>query len=80
MKTFEERLVPIEIVESVRIPETRAFKAHKLFCKVPAWKDSDTGIIYLGTEASYLLDKVKALYLGVPFPIPSDFNRNFNRY
>jgi DNA-binding transcriptional regulator YiaG len=69
MKGFKERLERIEVEEPVHIPALDgAGIAETINVKVPAWRDPKDGEVYLDTEATAILDKVKARHLGLLTP------------
>jgi DNA-binding transcriptional regulator YiaG len=66
MKTFKERLERIEVEEPVHIPTLDGIGIAKTIAvKVPAWRDPKEGEIYLDTEATAILDKIKARHMGL---------------
>lgn len=59
----------IEVEELVHIPNLdRTGIAETIKVKVPAWRDPKDGEIYLDTEATAILDKVKARHMGLLLP------------
>jgi hypothetical protein len=61
MKGLKERLERIEVEEPVHIPTLDGTGiAETIDVKVPAWRDPKDGEVYLDTEATAILDKVKA--------------------
>jgi DNA-binding transcriptional regulator YiaG len=69
MNAFTDRLVPIEVEEPVDIPPTTpGGQVRTILVKVPAMKDPKDGEIYLGADATAILDKAKARHLGVLAP------------
>ncbi len=69
MKTFKERLERIEVEEQVHIPTLDGTGvAETVPVKVPAWRDPHDGEVYLDTEATAILDKVKARHMGLLTP------------
>lgn len=69
MKAFKERLERIEVEEPVHIPNLDSNGiADTIKVKVPAWRDPQDGEIYLDTEATTILDKVKARHMGLLTP------------
>lgn len=69
MKGFKERLERIEVEEPVHIPTLNGSGiAETIQVKVPAWRDPKDGEVYLDTEATAILDKVKARHMGLLTP------------
>lgn len=69
MNTLKERLERIEVEEPVHIPNLDGTGiAETLKVKVPAWRDPKDGGVYLDTEATAILDKVKARHMGLLTP------------
>lgn len=69
MNAFKERLERIEVEEPVHIPTLDGTGiAETINVKVPAWRDSKDGEVYLDTEATAILDKVKARHMGLLTP------------
>src|ERR1019366_4599833 len=69
MKGFKERLERIEVDEPVHIPTLDGGGiAETVKVKVPAWRDPKDGEVYLDTEATAILDKVKARHMGLLTP------------
>jgi DNA-binding transcriptional regulator YiaG len=69
MNAFTQRLIPIEVEESIRIPASvPGGEVRTIMVKVPAMKDPKDGEIYFGVEASEILDKAKARHMGVLAP------------
>jgi DNA-binding transcriptional regulator YiaG len=69
MKSFKERLKRVEVEEPVHIPKLDGSAiAETIKVKVPAWRDPKDGEIYLDTEATAILDKVKARHMGLLTP------------
>ena len=69
MKGFKERLERIEVEEPVHIPNLDGSGiAETIHVKVPAWRDPKDGEVYLDTEATAILDKVKARHMGLLTP------------
>ena len=69
MKTFKDRLERIHVEEPVNIPTLDGTGiAETVTVKVPAWRDPKDGEIYLDTEATAILDKVKARRMGLLTP------------
>ena len=69
MKGFKERLERIEVEEPVHIPTLDGGGiAETVKVKVPAWRDPKDGEVYLDTEATTILDKVKARHMGLLTP------------
>jgi DNA-binding transcriptional regulator YiaG len=69
MNAFTQRLIPVEVNESVRIPPTLPGGASRtVTVKVPAMRDPKDGEIYFGVEAAATLDRAKARHLGVLAP------------
>ena len=69
MNAFTQRLVPIEVEEPVSIPPTfSGGEVRTIMVKVPAMQDPKDGEIYLGVEATAILDKAKARHMGVLAP------------
>lgn len=69
MKTLKERLERIEVEEPVHIPTLDGTGiAETVTAKVPAWRDPKDGEVYLDTEATAILDKVKARHMGLLTP------------
>lgn len=68
-ESFTARLIPVEVDETVTIPSATAGGSPRtITVKVPAFKDPTDGEIYLGTEATEILDKAKARHMGVLAP------------
>jgi len=73
MKGFKERLEKIQVEEPVHIPTLDGGGiAETVNVKVPAWRDPKDGEIYLDTEATAILDKVKARHIAFRLHSPSD--------
>ena len=69
MKAFKERLQRIEVEEPVHIPTLDGTGiAETVKIKVPAWRDPKDGEVYLDSEATTILDKVKARHMGLLTP------------
>src|SRR6266566_50767 len=69
MKNFKESLERIEVEEPVHIPTLDGKNvAETVHVKVPAWRDPKNGEIYLDTEATAILDRVKARHMGLLTP------------
>ena len=69
MKAFKERLERIEVEEPVHIPTLDGTEIAEIVkVKVPAWRDPKDGEVYLDTEATAILDKVKARHMGLLIP------------
>ncbi len=69
MNSFTQRLVPIEVEEPVCIPPALpGSEVRTIMVKVPAMQDPKDGEIYLGVEATAILDKAKARHMGVLAP------------
>jgi len=69
MNSFTQRLIPIEVEEPVNIPPAvPGGEVRTIMVKVPAMKDPKAGEIYLGTDATAILDKAKARHMGVLAP------------
>lgn len=69
MKKFRDRLERIEVEELLYIPTLDGTGlAETIKVKVPAWRDPKDGEVYLETEATALLDKAKARYMGLLTP------------
>lgn len=69
MKPFGERLERIEVEEQVHIPTLDGSGiANTIQVKVPALRDPKDGEIYFDSEATALLDKVKARHMGLLAP------------
>jgi DNA-binding transcriptional regulator YiaG len=69
MKEFKDRLERIEVEEPVHVPTLDGTGiAETVQVKVPAWRDPKTGEVYLASEATAILDKVKARYMGLLSP------------
>jgi DNA-binding transcriptional regulator YiaG len=64
--TPESDPVYIEITEAVRIPtpDGKQF-AETVRVKVPAWRDSQDGEVYLDSDATPILEKVVARHMGL---------------
>ncbi len=61
MKRFKDRVEQTQVEEAVHIPTLDGSGiAETVYVKVPAWRDPKDGEVYLGTEATAILDKVKA--------------------
>ena len=58
--------VYVEITEPVHVPTTDGKQfAETVHVKVPAWRDPEDGEIYLDSDATPILEKVKARYIGL---------------
>ena len=69
MNSLSERLERIEVEEPVHIPNLDGTAiAETVTVKVTALRDPKDGEIYLDTEATALLDKVKARHMGLLLP------------
>ncbi len=69
MKRLKERLQRIEVEEPVHIPTLDgAGIAETIMVKVPALRDPKNGEIYLDSDATAILDKVKARHMGLLTP------------
>lgn len=69
MKGLKERLERIELEEPVHIPTLDGTGiAETINVKVPAWRDPMDGEVYLDTQATAILDKVKARHMGLLTP------------
>jgi hypothetical protein len=65
MNAFTQRLVPIEVEESIKIPPAvPGGEVRTIMVKVPAMKDPNGGGIYFGVEAARILDRTKARHMG----------------
>ena len=61
--------IPITSREPVHIPDaTGEGIAETIWKDVPAWKDPETGEVFLADEARKILESVKARYLGILAP------------
>jgi DNA-binding transcriptional regulator YiaG len=69
MNGLKERLERVEVEEAVRIPTLDGTGiAATVPMRIPAWRDPKDGEIYLDTEATAMLDKVKARHMGLLTP------------
>jgi DNA-binding transcriptional regulator YiaG len=69
MNEFKDRLERIEVEEPVHVPTLDGTGvAETVLVKVPAWRDPKNGEIYLDTEATTILDRVKARHMGLLTP------------
>ncbi len=69
MKDFRKRLERIEVEEQVHIPTPDGKNVTETVqVKVPAWRDPRTGEVYLDTETTAILDRVKARHMGLLTP------------
>lgn len=69
MKSFKERLERIEVEEPIHIPTIDGSGiAETIHVKVPAWRDPKDGDVFFDTEATAILDKVKARHMGLLTP------------